>query len=111
MKIDFLYSPKCPNHEEAFQNLVSVLKKNGWPAGIHRIQIQDLNQAKRAEFWGSPTIRVNGHDLEENANKTERYSLDCRTLMINGKPSPVPTEDFIEAAIKRILEYAENSQN
>ncbi len=106
MNIDFLYSSKCPNREEAFQNLLRVLKKNGWPAGIHSIEIKDINQAKKAEFLGSPTIRVNGHDLDENGNKTKGYSLDCRTYIINGKQTPIPTEDFIEAAIKRILETA-----
>ncbi len=106
MNIEFLYSSQCPNREEAFQNLLKVLKRNGWPAGIHTVRINDLAQAERAKFLGSPTIRVNSRDLDENADKINKYSLDCRTYMIEGKPTPVPTEDFIETAIKRILEQA-----
>lgn len=104
MKIEFLYSSRCPNREEALQNLIRVLKRNGWFMGIHSIEIKDLNQAKKAKFLGSPTIRVNGQDLEKDAEKADSYSLDCRTYVINGESISVPTEDFIEEGIKRILE-------
>ncbi|NOY78288.1 MAG: DUF2703 domain-containing protein [Calditrichaeota bacterium] len=111
MKIDFLYNPKCPHTEETLQNLVTALKKNGWPAGIHSVQIKDLNQAKRAHFLGSPTIRINGHDLQENASPSERYSLDCRTFLIDGKPASVPTVDFLEEAIRKIVGESDTGKN
>ncbi len=104
MQIELLYSSKCPNHDEALQNLIRVLKRNGWPAGIHSVEIKDLNQAKKVKFLGSPTIRVNGQDLEKDVEKAGNFSLDCRTYLIKGKSTSVPTEDFIEEGIKRILE-------
>ena len=107
MTIDFLYSPDCAHHEEAFQALLQVLKRNGWAAGIHRIVVKDQTQAERAHFLGSPTIRANGHDLEEGADARKDVHMGCRDYTINGKKTAILTEDFIEKALHRIVAETE----
>ncbi len=107
MTIDFLYSEDCPYHEEAFQALLKVLKRNGWAAGIHRIVVKDMTQAERNRFLGSPTIRANGHDLEPGAGSRTDFGLGCREYTIGGKKTSVLTEEFIEDALKRIVAETE----
>ncbi len=107
MAIDFYFSEDCPHNEEAFQALLKVLKRNGWAAGIHRIVVKDETQAQKNRFLGSPTIRVNGIDLEEGADANRDYKLGCREYTIGGAKTSVLNENFIELALKRIVAATE----
>ncbi len=107
MTIDFFYSNDCPHHEETFQALLRVLKRNGWAAGIHRIVVKDKTQAERNRYLGSPTVRANGHDLEEGADSRTDFTLGCREYTIDGKKTSVLPEDYIEKALKRIVAETE----
>ncbi|HSH00769.1 MAG TPA: hypothetical protein VLB27_11990 [candidate division Zixibacteria bacterium] len=61
--------------------------------------IGDDAQARAARFIGSPSVRINGHDLEEDSD--DEYSLRCRLYRSDDGLSGVPPG---ERVVKRLEE-------
>lgn len=107
LNIHFLWWEGCPSHPEAWQRLQHVLAElhvDANEANIERIEITTDEQAARWHFPGSPTIQVNGTDIDpKGAEQSAR--LTCRLYFKeDGRPSPLPTELMIERAIRAALE-------
>ncbi len=68
MKIEVLYTKKCRRWPEIVIKLQRALQKLGLEAEIVTHEIKDLEEAKRLGFLGSPTVKVNGQDLEPQAS-------------------------------------------
>lgn len=98
MKIEFLYFDGCPNHERAFELLQEVLKENAIQATIERIEIKDDEDAGRHKFIGSPTIRIDGIDVD-TVSDDRPYAKTCRVYVVDGKLSGLPTREMIENAL------------
>ena len=100
MRIDFLYFEDCPSHEQALDRLQKVLKEEGVQAEIEVIEVTTEEQALDVEFLGSPTIRIEGQDIDpvlEHPN----YALSCRTYHLeDGRISPLPSEAMIRRAVE-----------
>ncbi len=98
-RITFLYWEGCESHDEAFSRLRKILAEERVDAEIETINVQSEDQAKRLQFAGSPTIRVDGKDIQPP--KTAHFSLSCRAYHLeNGRISPLPSESMIRAALK-----------
>lgn len=98
MQIQFLYWEGCPSHPEAWQRLERVLSELASEAEVERIEIRTEEEAEQWRFPGSPTILVDGHDIDPNASAA--YRLTCRLYFkADGRPSPLPPEDMIRRAI------------
>jgi hypothetical protein len=68
------------------------------PETIEVRQIETDEQAREEGFLGSPTIRVDGRDLEERSG--ERPTLGCRVYRLrDGRPSPIPEPQALRAAV------------
>jgi hypothetical protein len=100
MVIEVFYVPGCPNHHPATENLRRALHSAAIDARIQEIAITDDAMARQLKFPGSPTIRVDGRDVEPSPHHS--YGLACR-LYSNGTGVP-PFEALrqaVEAAGKR----------
>ncbi len=102
IRVEFLFWKECPSHEKALSRLKSALQKIGIDYEIKVIEVKTEDDAKRWQFPGSPTIRINGADIQPETSKGN-YSLSCRAYIIEGKVLPVPTEDFLIKSIRKIL--------
>src|SRR5712691_8602010 len=67
MKVDILYFSGCPNHVPAVDRVREVLKQEGTPADMVEVEVKDAATAQQVGFLGSPTIRVDGQDVEPAA--------------------------------------------
>jgi len=95
--VEFLYWRGCPSHPEARQLLEEVL--NG-TAEIREREVETQAEAEALDFPGSPTIRVNGADVDP-AGAEGRPSLSCRIYHLpDGGVSPVPSREMLEAALR-----------
>jgi hypothetical protein len=65
---------------------------------VSEVLINDADMAQLLKFPGSPTIRVNGQDVEPQSEKTTAFGLMCR-LYSDG--SGAPSEDRLRAAIEK----------
>ncbi len=101
MRVSFLYFEDCPSHEQALERLRAVMEQEDVEAGIEVIEVVSEEQARELRFLGSPSIRINGEDIEPV--ESDRYALTCRAYRReDGRVSPLPPE----AAIRRALRSA-----
>jgi hypothetical protein len=99
MKIELFFWRGCPSYPEAQELLEEVLATHGIedPLELHEVTTQD--EAERLRFPGSPTIRVDGRDVDP-AGADERPALNCRIYNLpDGRVSPVPTREQLEEAL------------
>jgi hypothetical protein len=98
MKIEFLYFKNCPGHESALSLLEYVLLEGGISESIEKIEVTTEELAIRHHFLGSPSIRINGKDIEGREDASE-YGLKCRIYQVDGKPQGFPSEQLIRNGI------------
>lgn len=67
MRVEVLYSDGCPNHEALLPRLRTVMERAGIDAPIEFKRIDSVQAAEQERFLGSPTVRVNGRDVDPTA--------------------------------------------
>ncbi len=100
MTVEVLYFEGCPNHQPALERVQTVLREEGLATQITPVEVSDSETASRLRFLGSPSIRVNGIDVEPSAEQSEAFGLVCRTYDDDGCRSGVPSPDVIRQAIR-----------
>ncbi len=98
MKIELLYVANCPNHVVALEWLRATLSAENVKTPVSEVLVRDAAMAQSLRFPGSPTIRINGHDVEPENEQTGSFGLMCR-LYSDG--SGVPSQQGLRAAIER----------
>lgn len=94
MKIEVLYVPGCPHYEPAVERLEKVLAAEAVEDEIETVAVTTLAEARALLFPGSPTVRVNGRDVEPN--QALPAGLACR---LYANRSGMPSEEMLQAAI------------
>lgn len=95
MKIEVLYFKGCPNYLPAVDRLRTVLAREGSQAELIEIEVKDVSDAKALKFFGSPTIRVDGLDIEASSRQVSETGFACRCY-----PNGLPSEEMIRAAVR-----------
>jgi hypothetical protein len=99
MKIEFLFWRGCPSYPEAQQLLEEVIAARGIDAPVELREVRTREEAERLRFPGSPTIRVDGRDVDP-AGADAQPALNCRIYHLpDGSVSPVPTREQLEEAL------------
>lgn len=98
--VQFLWWEECPSHRKAWARLQQVLEEEGVQAAIERIEVRTDEEAERWHFPGSPTIRINGQDIDPTA-RSQASRLTCRVYFTpEGRPSPLPPVEMIRRAVR-----------
>lgn len=103
MKIQLLYFDGCPTYQKAYDQLCEVLAQEQIKADIEQIAIESEEEAYRHRFMGSPSILVNGEDIDQSVNTSdkEKFGLRCRVYIVDGIIQSTPGKKMIQAAIRR----------
>jgi hypothetical protein len=100
LTVEFLYWDGCPSHPEALDLLHDVLATRGIDARVELREVTTQEEAEALSFPGSPTIRVDGRDVDP-AGAQSRPALNCRIYELpDGTVSPVPTREQLEEALR-----------
>jgi hypothetical protein len=99
LTIDLLYFDGCPSYRQPWNDILDILVEEKMDASVRLMAVEDMDRAQELRFAGSPTIKVNGRDLED-------YQGDgvnaCRVYKENdGKGWP--SKDLLRARIKAAL--------
>ena len=98
--IELLFWQGCPSHPEAKALLEQVLTELGRDDQIVMTEVRSDAEAERLHFPGSPTIRVDGRDIDA-MGASGRPSLTCRIYHLpDGRISPVPSREQMEEALR-----------
>jgi hypothetical protein len=99
MTIEVLYFEGCPNHEQLLERLPRLLEREGIDAEIVLRKVSDPEHAQHERFLGSPTIRVNGRDIDPRAANRSDYGLKCRIYQTPEGLTGLPPDKWILAAL------------
>lgn len=101
MTIEVLYVKGCPNHEPAVAQVRKALLIEGLEHAVDEIEITDSAMAQRLSFLGSPSVRVNGIDVEPGAREAKAFGFSCRTYTdAAGGRSGLPPVEIIRQATR-----------
>jgi len=99
VRIEFLFWRGCPSHPEARELLDEVLAERGIQAEVVEREVFSEEEARELAFPGSPTIRVDGRDVDQEG-ASSRPALNCRIYNLpDGRVSPVPSRQQLEEAL------------
>ncbi len=99
-QVELLYWEGCPSYPEALTLVRSVLDDLGLAVEIDLRQVTSDEEAQALAFPGSPTIRVDGRDVDP-AGAGSRPALTCRIYHLSdGRVSPVPSRTQLEDALR-----------
>lgn len=96
MKVEVLYFEGCPNHAPAVQLARAVVSELGVDAKVEEVEVKTPEEAVERRFLGSPSVLVNGVDVEPGARGRTDFGFACRTY--NGRG--VPSRESIVAALQ-----------
>lgn len=100
MKIEVLYFDGCPNHKPAVERVLEVLREEGISAEVSEVKVTDEATARAVGFLGSPSIRVDGLDVEPLARSAREYGIMCRTYLVAGRSVGLPVRETIRQAVR-----------
>jgi hypothetical protein len=105
-QVELLYWDGCPSHPRALTELRAAMTEAGLDPDTVLVREVDTDQrASRERFVGSPTIRIDGVDVQP-PGEDEPIGLTCRVYRArDGRILPVPDpadlREALEAALAR----------
>lgn len=97
MKVQVLYFEGCPHHRPTLELARQAVAESGVAAELEEVEVRDQADAERLRFLGSPTVRVDGVDIEPGAAARTEFALSCRMYGSSG----VPAKKLLLAALER----------
>ncbi|MGD9146843.1 MAG: DUF2703 domain-containing protein [Anaerolineae bacterium] len=99
-RIEFLFWEDCPSHPQAWKLLEEVVDEVGVESEIEKIEVLTDEEAERLQFPGSPTIRVDGMDVDPDGAAQMGTALTCRVYVLEDRRfSPLPSKEMIRRAL------------
>jgi hypothetical protein len=95
LQIEVFYFEDCPKHRPTMERIKAVLREESCSADVREVLVPDVLTAERVKFLGSPTVRVNGIDIEPAAVNRRDFGLMCRRYT-----GGVPSHELIRAAVR-----------
>ena len=99
MKIQLYYFDDCPSYQKALDNLKEALRSQELPQEVEMIPVTSEADAQAKRFIGSPTVRINGGDVEGPEAEEKGYGYGCRIYAENGRSAGWPSVERIRYAL------------
>lgn len=96
--IEVLYFDGCPGHEALLPRLRDLLAQAGVETEVTLRRIDSAEAAERERFLGSPTLRIDGRDVEPGAEDRTDYGLQCRVYATEEGLRRMPADASVLAA-------------
>jgi hypothetical protein len=105
IKIEVFYFEGCPKYPPTIERIGAVLRDEACNAEVREIPVPDAETARKLRFLGSPTVRVNGVDIEPDTIDSSGgdFPIICR-YYAGGAPSYELIRAAVRAALPRVAE-------
>ena len=97
--VEILYFDDCPNWSTAASAVDQAARELGVAVEIRLVRVASEAEATRLRFLGSPTVRVDGRDVEPGAEERRAFALACRIYRTEEGFAGVPPESWLRAAL------------
>ncbi|MDQ3678919.1 MAG: hypothetical protein M3401_19325 [Actinomycetota bacterium] len=98
MKLEVLYFDGCPSHAQLLPTLRKLAIAHA--AELVQSRVETPEHAQQARFLGSPSVRVDGRDVEPGAHTRTDYGIKCRLYRSPSGQSGLPPTAWIEQALR-----------
>jgi hypothetical protein len=98
-RVEILYFEGCPNHESARVLVERVASELQIEPQIRLVEVTDPDAAAELRFLGSPTVRVEGVDVEPGAESRRDFALSCRIYRSEPAVAEQPDERWVREAL------------
>ena len=98
MDIELLYFDGCATWQVTLGDLRALLAEAGRDDEVRLVKVDSQEAAERVRFLGSPTVRVNGRDVESEVPDSG-YGMECRIYWVDGRPAGTPPREWLARAI------------
>jgi hypothetical protein len=100
-RVELLWWEGCPSWGRALDELRAAMSEQGLdPAAIELHEVPTDQEAQRTGFVGSPTIRIDGRDIQA-PGADEPVGLTCRVYRLrDGRISPTPDPEDVRDALR-----------
>jgi hypothetical protein len=98
--VEILFSDRCPYVKLAIQRVLGILSRRGPDEDVELklVRVDNLADAMRRRFPGSPTVRVDGQDVGGEV-VVPSFGLLGRSYTVEGRVERVPPDSWIERAL------------
>lgn len=106
--VQLLWWRGCPSWEEALAIVREEMNAAGIdPSSLDLREIRTDRDAELEGFVGSPTIRVDGSDVDPP--RDQPIGLTCRVYRLrDGRISPLPDRELVRTALERAGDEGRN---
>jgi hypothetical protein len=101
LKIEVLYFEGCPNHGVLLPRLLELLAQTGVTTEVELVEVPDHVAAERQRFLGSPTLRIDGRDVEPGAELRTDFGVKCRLYRTADGVTGTPPDEWVLTALNR----------
>jgi hypothetical protein len=111
--VELLYWAGCPSHGKALEQLRGAMGELGLdPSTIVVREVSTDADAQCEQFVGSPTIRVDGVDIDPSSAADHPIGLVCRVYhRRDGRVAPTPDPADLRDALSRVAAGAGTSHD
>ena len=99
MRIEVLYIEGCPNHEPTVTRIKAMLENLGVAGEVVESPINDPGAASTLRFLSSPTVQINGVDVEPSARTSNQFGFMCRAYPNGPRREGIPSRELIREAL------------
>jgi hypothetical protein len=99
-EVEVLIADGCPNLDPAMDRAREAIVHAAVPANLRVVRVESDDDARRLRFLGSPTVRVDGVDVEQGSLSREDYGIQCRVYSVGGRYQATPPLEWITAALR-----------
>lgn len=100
-RIELLFFDDCPSYVALLPRLRALIDEAGGdPDELILRRIDSVEQARAERFLGSPTVRIDGRDIDPTAAGREDFGLSCRLYRWPGGSGPTPPDSWISDGLR-----------
>ena len=100
--VEVLTFEGCPHAERALELVRRIVAEGHMVVDVRRIDVPDAESARGHCFLGSPTIRVNGVDIDPEADGRDEWALSCRIYRTEQGVRGEPDERWLRDALRDV---------
>jgi hypothetical protein len=113
VRVELLYWAGCSSHPKALAELRAAMSEQRLdPSSILMREISTDADAQHEQFVGSPTVRVDGVDVDSASAADNPIGLACRVYRRrDGRVAPTPDPADLRDALSRAAFAADTSDD
>lgn len=103
-RVEVLSFAGCPHARAVVALVEQAARDTAVDVDLRLIDVPDAATAAERRFLGSPTVRVEGRDVEPGSEDRADFAFACRVYQSPDGSSGLPGLEWLEAALRATKE-------